>query len=413
MRIVLAPDSFKGSLSASQVAESMARGIKCALGRQDQHRDHDQEADREVISSRKQTTVETVKKPLSDGGEGLVNVLVGATGGELLYERVTGPLGEAVDACWGVLGDGKTGVIEMAAASGLTLVPAGRRNPLLTTTYGTGELIRAALHRGCTKLIIGIGGSATNDGGMGMAQALGVKFLDAQGKNLAIGGGELVRLAKIDSSGLHPALAQQALAILVACDVDNPLTGPQGAASVYGPQKGADGEMVRTLDAALKHFARIVKRDLGMDVETQAGAGAAGGMGAGLIAFLRGQLTPGIDLVMELVELEKELAACDLVFTGEGRLDSQSVFGKVPVGVARRARSFGVPVIALAGSVTPDAEVLHREGITAYFSITNSPISLKEAMAKAAENIEQTTCEIMRCICRSIFPSGHAESFPR
>ncbi len=376
MRIILAPDSFKGSLTASQVAASMARGIKKILPQ-----------------------AQTIKMPLSDGGEGLVDALVGATGGEILWERVTGPLGDSVQACWGLLGnvkDGKTGVIEMAAASGLMLVPPERRNPMLTTTFGTGELIRAALKRGCTRLIIGIGGSATNDGGMGMAQALGIRFLDGQGGNLPFGGGHLTQLARIDTGGLEPAL--QHVSVLAACDVDNPLTGPQGASAVYGPQKGADSNMVRYLDSGLKHFADVIAKDLGIGVEHTPGAGAAGGLGAGLMAFLGAKLTPGIELVMDLVGLEKELANCDLVFTGEGRLDAQSAFGKVPVGVARRARNHGIPVIALAGSVAKAAETLHHEGITAYFSITNAPIPLEEAMQKAAENIELTIQEIMRTI---------------
>ena len=373
MRILLAPDSFKGSLTASQVAASMERGIKNILPR-----------------------AQTVKLPLSDGGEGLVDALVGATGGKILGQQVTGPLGKWVDACWGILGDGKTGVIEMAAASGLTLLPPEQRNPMLTTTFGTGELIQAALRHGCTRLIVGIGGSATNDGGVGMAQALGIRFLDKQGKNLPFGGGRLYQLARIDTGGLDPTL--QKVSLLVACDVDNPLTGPQGASTVYGPQKGADSEMIPHLDNGLKHLARIIHKDLGLEVEHIPGAGAAGGLGAGLMAFLGGELTPGIDLVMNLVGLEKELATSDLVFTGEGQLDGQSIFGKVPVGVARRARNHGLPVIALAGSVTPEAEALHKEGITAYFSITNTPIPLEEAMQKAAINIEQTTGEIMRII---------------
>lgn len=374
MRIVLAPDSFKGSLTASQVAESMERGIKKGLPQ-----------------------AQTVKLPLSDGGEGLVDSLVRATGGEIRREQVKGPLREPMEACWGVLGDGVTGVIEMAAASGLVLIPQEKRNPMLTTTYGTGELIRSALQYGCTKLIIGIGGSATNDGGMGMAQALGVKFLDEKGEELGPGGGQLIHLNRIDSSRLDPRL--QRVSILAACDVNNPLTGPQGASAVYGPQKGADGEMVQKLDAGLKHFAGIIKRDLGIEVEHVSGAGAAGGMGAGIMAFLLGQLTPGIDLVMDMVGLEKELAHCDLVFTGEGRLDAQSAFGKVPVGVARRARKYGIPVIVLAGSIEVEAENLHQEGITAYFSIIDAPISLTEAMQRAAENIQRTTTEIMRLIC--------------
>ena len=376
MRILLAPDSFKGSLTAFQVAASMSRGIKKVLPR-----------------------AQTVKMPLSDGGEGLVDALVGATGGKLLRQQVTGPLGGPLQACWGILGGDKeikTGVIEMAAASGLTLVPPAQRNPMLSTTYGTGELIRAALQHDCSRLIIGIGGSATNDGGMGMAQALGVRFLDGEGENLPFGGGGLLQLARIDMDGLEPTL--QKVSLLVACDVDNPLTGPQGAAAVYGPQKGADSTMVRQLDRGLQHLAAVIATDLGIEVEHIRGAGAAGGLGAGLMAFLGAELAPGIEIVMDLVGLEKELAKCELVFTGEGRLDAQSAFGKVPVGVARRARNHGIPVIALAGSVAQEAAALHEEGITAYFSIANAPIPLEEAMANAAANIELTIGEIMRVI---------------
>ncbi|UNC92225.1 glycerate kinase family protein [Candidatus Contubernalis alkaliaceticus] len=373
MRIVLAPDSFKGSLTAAQAAENMAIGIKKVL-----------------------PEAQIIKLPLSDGGEGLVDSLVGSMNGEIRRELVSGPLKVPVEAYWGVSEDGKTGVIEMAAASGLTLVPQEKRNPMFTTTYGTGELIKAALKYGCTKLIIGIGGSGTNDGGMGMAQALGVKFLDKERGTLGLGGGQLIKLDHIDISGLDPTLEKAS--ILVACDVNNPLTGTQGASAVYGPQKGADGEMVNKLDNGLKHFAKIIRRDLGVEVEHVPGAGAAGGLGAGIMAFLKGQLTPGIDLVMDMVGLEKELAHCDLVLTGEGRLDAQSVFGKVPVGVARRGRKFGVPVIALAGSIAAGAETLHREGITAYFCIIDAPISLTEAKERAAENIQRTTMEIMRLI---------------
>lgn len=381
MRILLAPDSFKGSLSATEVAQSMAAGIKKVLPH-----------------------ARTVELPLSDGGEGLVEALVKATGGKMLKARVTGPLGDPVEACWGLLGDGKTGVIEMAAASGLTLLPPQRQNPLHTTTYGTGELIRTALQHGCKELIIGIGGSATNDGGMGMAQALGIQFLDERGEDLTFGGGQLERLAAIKTEHREPSL--QNVNVRVACDVNNPLTGPQGAAAIYGPQKGADREMVEKLDQGLKHFARIVAGNLGIEIEELPGSGAAGGLGAGLVAFLGGELTPGIELVMELAGLENELTACDLVLTGEGRLDAQSAFGKVPVGVARLAGRHGIPVIALAGSVAPEAEKLHAEGITAYFSITNAPIPLAEALERAAANIEATTSEIMRLLKQFSADSG-------
>ena len=373
MHIVLAPDSFKGSLSAGDVADSMERGV------------------RQVFPSAR-----VVKLPLSDGGEGLVDSLVRATDGTFNKNSVTGPLGDPVDALWGILGDGKTAVIEMAAASGLYLVPKEKRNPLRTTTYGTGELVKKALDTGCKKIIMGIGGSITNDGGAGAAQALGVRFSDDAGSPLPFGGGGLSRLRKIDLSGLDKRIKKTE--IWAACDVNNPLTGPWGASYIYGPQKGASPEMVQQLDDSLKHFAMLISRDLGKEVENIPGAGAGGGMGAGLMAFLDGRLTPGIELVMEIVGLEKELIGCDLLITGEGRLDSQSAFGKVPVGVARKAKKIGVPVVIIAGSISDDAELLHEEGVTAYFSILNAPMSLQEAMNNTGPLVELTVAEVMRLL---------------
>jgi len=371
MRIVIAPDSFKGSLSAFAVAEAVERGVKRVV-----------------------PEAECVLLPLSDGGEGLVESLVEATAGTYHEFQATGPLGEPVWAKLGVLGDGSTGVIEMAQASGLPLVPPEKRNPLFTTTYGTGELIRCALDLGCTQLVIGIGGSATNDGGMGMAQALGVRFLDADGRELGPGGAELARLEKIDISGLDPRLAEAK--IEVACDVDNPLTGPSGASHIYGPQKGATPAMVEQLDRALMHYAEVIRKDLGKDVESVPGAGAAGGLGAGLMAFLGGRLVSGIQLVFRVLDFERQVQGADLVFTGEGKFDAQSAFGKVPVGVARACRAFGIPVIVLAGTVTLDSEELHGEGITASFSVLNQPMSLEEAMARTAELVEFQAAQVMR-----------------
>ncbi len=371
MRIVLAPDSFKGSLSAVEIADSMARAV-------DKVYPH--------------ATI--VKLPLSDGGEGLVESLVIATGGKIIKEKVTDPLGNQVEAFFGLLGDGRTGVIEMAAASGLPLVPENKRDPLIATTYGTGELIKMAIDEGCNRLIVGIGGSATNDGGAGMAQALGVKLLDKNGKSLPFGGESLISLEKIDIAGIDPRI--QDTEILVACDVNNPLTGINGASHIYGPQKGANEETIRVLDAALGHYARILRRDLNIDVENIPGSGAAGGLGAGLLAFLNGRLIPGIDLVMDAVGMEKEFLECDLVITGEGKLDDQSVHGKVPVGVARRAIGHNVPVIVLAGCVEGNLELLHQEGITACYSIINGPMSLKEAMDNTAELVELAAAEVLR-----------------
>lgn len=370
-KIVLAPDSFKGSLSSTEAAQAMARGVQRVL-----------------------PDAEVVLLPLSDGGEGLVESLVAASGGELLEYEVTGPLGRPVKAILGLMGDGKTAVIEMAQASGLVLVPEEERNPLVTTTFGTGELIAKALDLGCDHLIIGIGGSATNDGGMGMAQALGVRFLDTEGELLGSGGGELARLASIDISRMDPRL--QDVRIEVACDVNNPLTGPQGAAHVYGPQKGATPEMVEFLDAALARYDRILKRDLGQDVGRVPGAGAAGGLGAGLMALLKGKLVSGIELVLNVLKFEEKARGASLVITGEGKFDAQSAYGKVPMGVARRSKALGLPVVVIAGSVLPSADILHGEGVDAYFSILNRPMSLKEAMEGAAELLENQTAEVIR-----------------
>ncbi len=371
MRIVLAPDSFKGSLSAVEIADSMARAVDKVFPK---------------------ATI--IKLPLSDGGEGLVESLVIATGGRIIKEKVTGPLGDQVEAFFGLLGDGRTGVIEMAAAAGLPLVPENKRDPLVTTTYGTGELIKMATDQGCTRLIVGIGGSATNDGGAGMAQALGVKLLDRSGKILSFGGESLASLEKIDIAGIDPRIKNTE--ILVACDVNNPLTGKNGASHIYGPQKGANEKTIGMLDAALGHYARILRRDLNIDVENIPGSGAAGGLGAGLLAFLNGKLIPGIDLVIDAVGLEKELLECDLVITGEGKLDDQSIHGKVPVGVARKAIKHNVPVIVLAGCVEGDLELFHQEGITACYSIVNGPMSLERAMNNTAELVELTTTEVLR-----------------
>jgi glycerate kinase len=370
-KIVIAPDSFKGSLSSTEAAQAMARGVQRAL-----------------------PEAELVLLPLSDGGEGLVESLVTASGGELLEYEVTGPLGSPVTAQMGLMGGGRTAVIEMAQASGLVLVPEAERNPLVTTTFGTGELIAKALDLGCDHLIIGIGGSATNDGGMGMAQALGVRFLDEEGELLGSGGGELARLASIDLSRLDPRLED--VRIEVACDVNNPLTGPQGASHVYGPQKGATPEMVEFLDAALARYDRILQRDAGQDVGRVPGAGAAGGLGAGLMALLGGRLVSGIELVLSALDFETKAAGASLVLTGEGKFDAQSAYGKVPMGVARRSRALGVPVVVIAGTVLPSAEILHGEGVSAYFSIINRPMSLKEAMEGAVELLENQVAEVIR-----------------
>ena len=371
MKFVAAPNAFKESLSATKVAESIAAGIHRVLP---------------------DAIVEQV--PVADGGDGTVEALVTATGGRMMELSVTGPLGEPVEASYGLLGDGKTAVIEMALASGLHLVPHEKRNPMKTTTYGTGELIAAALDQGVEKVIAGIGGSATVDGGAGMAQALGCLLLDAYGREIPRGGEGLARLARIDLSRRHPALER--IEVVVACDVDNPLTGPQGAPAVYGPQKGATPEMVRQLDTDLANYARVIERDLGIAVETVPGAGAAGGLGAGLMAFLGAQLKPGVEIVIEAAGLEEKLQGADLVITGEGKLDRQTVFGKAPIGVARLAKKHGIPVVAVAGSLGEGAEELVDHGIDAVFSIMTEPVSLEEAMQNAAIFTTATAEQIIR-----------------
>ena len=362
MKIVIAPQGFKGNLSALQVSQAIDNGI------------------RRVVPS-----VLTAIVPMADGGEGTMQALVDAIGGEMIPVEVTDPLGGRVIAHFGLLSDKVTGVIEMAAASGLNLVPPQKLNPLLTTTYGTGELILAALERGCRKLIVGIGGSATNDGGAGMAQALGAKLLDTKGVPLAFGGAALADLEHIDVTTIDPRLAD--CDIILACDVTNPLCGPQGASAVYGPQKGATKEMVVKLDAALAHYAEVIERDLGIDVRDVPGAGAAGGLGAGLIAFLKARVLPGVDVVIQATGLIEHLKEATLVFTGEGRLDSQTACGKVPVGVARKAKAFGLPVIAIAGEIANGYQAVYQQGIDAVFSIAPGPISLNQSMVRAEKLI--------------------------
>ncbi|MEJ2643286.1 MAG: glycerate kinase [Desulfosarcinaceae bacterium] len=365
MKIIIAPDSFKESLSSLEVARQIQAGFK------------------EVFPD-----AEVLKLPVADGGEGTVEALVAATDGEIRKVSVSGPLGAPVEAFYGVCGDGRTAVIEMAAASGLALLPPDRRNPLLTSSFGTGQLIRQVLDDGLRHLIIGIGGSATNDAGAGMLQALGVRLLDGQGKDLPAGGGALGRLKKIDISGLDSCIRD--CKIEVACDVDNPLTGQRGASAVFGPQKGATPAMVAVLDANLANFARRVELDLGRSIEAVPGAGAAGGMGGALLAFLEARLRPGVEIVLDAIDLKNLLRGADLVITGEGRIDGQSVYGKTPVGVGRIARQQGVPVIALAGSLGPGAEDVLDCGIQALFSVVGGPCSLEEALATAAQNVRRS-----------------------
>ena len=369
MKIVIAPDSYKESLSASEVAQAIEKGF------------------REIFPDAQYVSV-----PVADGGEGTVEAMIAATKGTQLTARVTGPLGEPVDARWGISGDGKTAFIEMAAASGLALVPPALRNPLVTTSRGTGELILHALEQGARNIIIGIGGSATNDGGAGMVQALGAKLCDANGSDIGNGGGSLTSLNSIDISALDPRL--KACTIRVACDVTNPLTGNSGASRIFGPQKGATEAMILELDRNLDHFADVIKQSLRIDVKQVPGSGAAGGMGAALMAFLGAELRSGIEIVTQALNLEEHIHDCTLVVTGEGRIDSQSIHGKVPVGVAQVAKKYHKPVIGIAGSLTRDVGVVHQHGIDAVFSVLTSIVTLEEAFRGAFDNIYRASRNI-------------------
>ncbi|EKY5002724.1 glycerate kinase [Citrobacter amalonaticus] len=365
MKIVIAPDSYKESLSALEVANAIEQGF------------------REIWPD-----ADYVKLPVADGGEGTVEAMVAATAGRIVDVNVTGPLGEPVTAFFGLSGDERTAFIEMAAASGLEQVPVALRDPLKTTSWGTGELIRHALDAGVDHIIIGLGGSATNDGGAGMVQALGAKLLDARQNEIGKGGAALDALTRIDISQLDPRLA--ACRIEVACDVTNPLTGKEGASAVFGPQKGATAETIDRLDTALVHYAQIIARDLEVDVLELAGGGAAGGMGAALYAFCGAQLRRGIEIVTDALQLDACVADADLVVTGEGRMDSQTIHGKVPVGVAKVAKRYHKPVIGIAGSLTADVGIVHEHGLDAVFSVIYTICTLDDALKNAAENVRMT-----------------------
>ncbi|CAM4186840.1 glycerate 3-kinase [Klebsiella grimontii] len=362
MKIIIAPDSFKESVSASRCAQAIKAGFVSIFPQ-----------------------AECVCLPIADGGEGTVEAMVEATDGKMVMLPVMGPMGDFVGAFYGLSGDGQTAFIEMAAASGLMLVPAGERNPLRATSYGTGELIRHALDAGVRHIILGIGGSATVDGGMGMAQALGARFLDERGESVGLGGGALQRLVKIDLSDLDPRLHD--CRIEVACDVDNPLLGERGAAAVFGPQKGACIEMVAVLERGLQNYARVMLAATGQDVAPMVGGGAAGGMGAAARVFLNATLKSGIDIVLEAVHLEEALRDADLVITGEGRIDSQTVGGKAPVGVARIAKKYDIPVIGIAGVLGDGVEAVHQHGIDAVFSILPSLAPLAEVLDRGEQNL--------------------------
>lgn len=369
--IVLAPDSFKESMTAKEVCVAMERGIK-----------------------KVNSNIQCIHVPMADGGEGTMQSLVDATGGEVYSLEVVGPLGNKVKAEYGILGNGEIGVLEMASASGIHLVSLEERNPLITTTYGTGELIKACLDRGVKKLLIGIGGSATNDGGVGVIQALSGRLLDKEGNELGFGGGELEKLDRIDLTNFDRRLKD--VVIEVACDVSNPLCGENGASYIFGPQKGASVEMIKILDNNLKHYAKVIKEQFDKDVLEIAGAGAAGGLGAGLMVFLNGNLKKGIEIVIEYSGLEKKVKNCDMVWTGEGSIDFQTQYGKTPLGVATVAKKYNKPVVALAGRVGDDIDILYEKGIDSIFGIMRGVTTIDEALKNGKENIERTSENIAR-----------------
>ena len=371
MKIVIAPQGFKGGISGLEAAQAIARGVLAAV-----------------------PDAETVLLPVADGGDGTLHALVDATGGEIFTSTVTGPINQQVEAQWGVMGDGRTAVIEMARASGLSMVPPRRRNPKVTTTLGTGEILKEALERGYSRVIVGLGGSATNDGGAGMATALGARFLDSSGNALLPGGAALARLDRIDTSGLLDRIA--GAEIIAATDVTNPLCGPTGASAIFGPQKGASKEVAAELDAALLNFAQVVKRDTGRDVLDVPGAGAAGGLGAGLIAFAGAKIQSGIDMVCKVLDFDSHLAGADLVITGEGRADRSTVFDKAPVGVARHAKAHGVPTVLLAGSLGEGHEELYEHGVASILCISDGAMTFQQALSRTGEMLEGTAERAVR-----------------
>ena len=371
LRVVIAPQAFKQSIGARDAALAIQRGVLRAI-----------------------PDAETTLIPVADGGDGTLAALIETTGGRFFDAPVTGPLGEHRTAQWGVMGDGRTAVIEMALASGLALVPDDRRNPRTTTTFGTGELMRAALDGGFNRIIVGLGGSATNDGGTGMAAALGARFLDASGAELPPGGAPLSGLSRIDTTGLHSGLVDAT--IIGATDVTNPLCGDTGASAIFGPQKGATPVIVVELDQCLANLARVIASDLGVDVLHTAGSGAAGGLGAGLIAFTNADLRSGIDMVCDVLDFDSHAATADLVITGEGRADRSTAFDKAPVGIARRSRAFGVPTLLLAGGLGSGYDVLYDHGIDAIISIAEEPTDLASSLAHGAELLERAAERALR-----------------
>lgn len=373
MKILIACDKYKGNMTAVQVCNTIRQAII------------DIDSSAEVIVS-----------PMADGGEGTTESLVESLGGNFVNLAVTGPTGKKINAKFGIL-PGDIAIIEMAKASGLWLVPDGEKNPMQTTTFGTGQMIAKALELGCRKIIIGIGGSATNDAGMGMAQALGIKFFDVNEKLLGQGGMQLSKIFSIDTAGLYPSAKKAAFD--VACDVSNPLYGPDGAAYVYGPQKGADPEMVRELDMGLQNFAAAVKKSTGKDIANLPGAGAAGGLGAGLVAFLDAKLRSGTDIIIEATSLEEKIKDCDLAITGEGAMDNQTFYGKSSYGVAKLAKKYSVPVITVNGSVLLDYNLIEKEKQALFdgnFSTVNRDMPLEDAIKNGRQLLYKTSGELFR-----------------
>lgn len=370
---LIAPDSFKGSMTAKEVCDAIEKGIKNVLPQS-----------------------ECIKVPMADGGEGTMQSLVDATNGTIYRIEVTDPLGRKTMAEYGISGDGQTAIIEMASASGLHFVTKESQNPLIATTYGTGELVKAALSKGVKKIILGIGGSATNDGGAGFAQALGVRLLDKDGKDLAFGGADLARLQRIDISGIDSRLKD--VVIEIASDVTNPLCGEKGASHVFGTQKGATPEMIETLDNALSHYADVIEKQFGKQVKDVPGAGAAGGLGAGLLAFTDAKLKAGVDIVIAYTGLKEIVKKADYVFTGEGGIDYQTQYGKTPFGVAKTAKAENKKVIAIAGYVGEGTDQLYEKGFDAIFGILPAAMSLEEALRSGKENIERTVENIIRLL---------------
>jgi len=373
MKILVAPQEFKGSISALSASEAAKNGILRVF-----------------------PEAEVVLCPVADGGDGTLETLVEVSGGEVRTCSVQNPIGETIQAQWGAMGDGVTAVIEMARTSGLALLSLDERDPLNASTYGLGQAISEALDEGFRKFIVGIGGSATNDAGAGMAQALGANLLDDRGNTISFGGAALISLQTVDISNMDSRIKDSKF--LVACDVSNPLTGEEGASAVYGPQKGATPEMVKRLDDALSNFATVVKKDLKKDVSEMSGAGAAGGLGAGMMAFMGAELKAGVDIVLDTVNLRDKLSSVDLVITGEGGMDFQTIYNKAPIGVARIASEHNIPTIAIAGLLGSNFKIVHEYGIRAATSIVNGPITLEEASDRAFELISDSVEESLRFI---------------